>query len=264
MGAMISNFGNWDDSTLDLAIQAFTEGVNSHSLEKLHCLANAEDLESFEHFLAAIHWSHADQVCALPVISLKRLERDAALWLDSQRPSLAGAKHTAPQLRPHTPWMGITGWALAASLCILLFAKDRQGAGILEPAEGLQALISQATDLQRLDWSITEDPLVLGASGEVVWSDTQQEGYMVFRGLQPNDPRLGQFQLWMFDPNRVDWDKTPVDGGVFDVPASGEVIVPIRANLQVSDVALFAITLEDPGGVVVSKRERLLLTAQSS
>ncbi|MFT5057626.1 MAG: hypothetical protein ACI89E_000391 [Planctomycetota bacterium] len=261
---MTSNFGNWDDSTLDLAIRAFTEGVDTQSLDKLHSLANAEDLESFEHSLAAVHWAHADQVSALPAITLKRLERDAELWLDSPHPSMVGARHAAPKLRPQTPWIAITGWALAASLLIVLFAKDSQGAVVLDPAGSMQALISGAADLQRLDWSLTEDPLAFGASGEVVWSDALQEGYMVFRGLQPNDPRLGQFQLWIFDPNRADWDKTPVDGGVFDVPASGEVIIPIQANLQVSDVALFAITLEDPGGVVVSKRERLLLTAQSS
>jgi anti-sigma-K factor RskA len=87
---------------------------------------------------------------------------------------------------------------------------------------------------------------------------------MIFRGLEPNDPRSAQFQLWIFDPSRVDWDKTPVDGGVFDVSAGEQVVIPIHAKLPVQDVALFAVTLEKPGGVVVSKREHLLLTAPVS
>ena len=43
---------------------------------------------------------------------------------------------------------------------------------------------------------------------------------------------------------------------------SGEVIVPIRAALPVREATLFAITIERPGGVVVSSRERLPLLAK--
>ncbi len=84
---------------------------------------------------------------------------------------------------------------------------------------------------------------------------------MVFTGLKPNDPKRQQFQLWIFDPTRADWEAKPVDGGVFDVSSDGEVVVPIDAKLNVRETALFAVTLEVPGGVVVSERERLVLTA---
>jgi hypothetical protein len=51
-----------------------------------------------------------------------------------------------------------------------------------------------------------------------------------------------------------------VDGGVFDVPANaGEVIIPIRAALMVRKPAAFAVTLEKPGGVVVSGREHVIV-----
>jgi hypothetical protein len=56
-------------------------------------------------------------------------------------------------------------------------------------------------------------------------------------------------------------DPAPVDGGVFDVTSAGEVIVPISAKLPVSGAVLFAATVEAPGGVVVSKRERIVVTA---
>jgi hypothetical protein len=40
-----------------------------------------------------------------------------------------------------------------------------------------------------------------------------------------------------------------------------EVVEPIRAAIQVFVPKLFAVTVERPGGVVVSKRERIVLTA---
>ena len=84
---------------------------------------------------------------------------------------------------------------------------------------------------------------------------------MRFRGLAPNDSSESQYQLWIFDPTRADWEAKPVDGGVFDVPDTGEVVVPIDAKLAVAETALFAITIEVPGGVVVSERECPVLTA---
>ncbi len=52
-----------------------------------------------------------------------------------------------------------------------------------------------------------------GASGEVVWSESLQRGYMRLNGVSPNDPKARQYQLWIVDPVR---DTHPVDGGVFD------------------------------------------------
>jgi hypothetical protein len=42
-----------------------------------------------------------------------------------------------------------------------------------------------------------------------------------------------------------------------------EVIVPIDAKVAVGEACLFAITVEKPGGVVVSERERIVLLAQT-
>ena len=41
-----------------------------------------------------------------------------------------------------------------------------------------------------------------------------------------------------------------------------DVIVAINPKLHVNDATLFAVTVEKPGGVVVSKRERIVVTAQ--
>jgi hypothetical protein len=52
---------------------------------------------------------------------------------------------------------------------------------------------------------------------------------------------------------------------VFDVPrGADELIVPIDAKLAVNDPAVFAITLEQPGGVVVSDGPLLVVAALES
>jgi hypothetical protein len=109
-------------------------------------------------------------------------------------------------------------------------------------------------------WQAMEDPAAGGASGDVVWNSERQEGYMRFVGLEPNSPESAAYQLWIFDEARD--ERFPVDGGVFDVPAgSGEVVVPIQPTLDVSRPVLFAVTVERPGGVMVSSRERIALVA---
>jgi hypothetical protein len=72
---------------------------------------------------------------------------------------------------------------------------------------------------------------------------------------------VAQYQLWIFDAERN--EAYPVDGGVFDVldGATDDVVVRIDPRLPVRRATAFAITVEQPGGVVVSTRERLPLLA---
>ena len=53
-----------------------------------------------------------------------------------------------------------------------------------------------------------------------------------------------------------------MDGGVFDVPASGETVVLFAPRVPVGRATLFAVTVERPGGVVVSDRSRLPAVAK--
>jgi anti-sigma-K factor RskA len=95
----------------------------------------------------------------------------------------------------------------------------------------------------------------LAVAGDVVWSDAKQEGYMRFTNLPKNDASVSTYQLWIFDETQS--DKTPIDGGTFDVNADGEVIIPIDAKLKARGAKAFAITVEKPGGVVVSDRKKI-------
>ena len=91
--------------------------------------------------------------------------------------------------------------------------------------------------------------------GDLVWSPEDQFGALTLTGLARNDPAESQYQLWIFDADRD--ERYPVDGGVFDVPASGEAVVPFAPRVPVGRATLFAVTVERPGGVVVSDRSRL-------
>ena len=123
------------------------------------------------------------------------------------------------------------------------------------------SLLSADSSLVRLARTATADSSAFGATGDVVWSARAQRGVMRIAGLQPNDRGRFQYQLWIFDKRRD--QRYPVDGGVFDIPARAhEVFVPIDARVPVGDAVMFAITVEVPGGVVVSKRERIALLAK--
>jgi hypothetical protein len=118
----------------------------------------------------------------------------------------------------------------------------------LSLAQSRQQLLGAGGDVMTVGW----DPKG-NVKGDVVWSTGKQKGYLRLAGLPKNDPAKAQYQLWIVDAKRP--GQEPVDGGVFDVNAdTGEVLVEIDAKLPVGQPAAFAVTREQPGGVVVSKQ----------
>ncbi len=155
--------------------------------------------------------------------------------------------------------LAIAGWSLRTGP-IATNAVPSASPNAAPPVEARAALLARAGDVVRADWTEATDPTGHGVSGDVVWSNAEQKGYMRFKGLAANDRDATAYQLWIFDAKQD--EKFPVDGGVFDVDtATGDVIVPISAKLRVQKPTLFAVTIEKPGGVVVSKRDRLVVTA---
>ncbi|GEM_PF-157303 len=128
-----------------------------------------------------------------------------------------------------------------------------------DPKEGLKSLLASDEAVVRAPWQSGEAMGERTASGEVIWSDQRQRGYMVLDNVPANDPREAQYQLWIFDGERHEY---PVNGGVFNVPSDRDsVIVPIAPEVTVGEPSLFAVTRERPGGVVVSEREDIVVTA---
>jgi hypothetical protein len=166
-------------------------------------------------------------------------------------------------VRPEVPaWRRIlgnplTGWAAAAAVAVFaLLGSPRQAP--LSPALAESELRSEARDLIERNFEGLGE--FKGAGGKVVWSDQFQQGFMTLSGIPVNDPGKAQYQLWIVDPKR---DEAPVDGGVFDIPTDGSpVVIPISAKLALSNPQAFVITLEQPGGVVKSKQEKVVALAK--
>lgn len=160
---------------------------------------------------------------------------------------------------------GISAWWLAAATVVGFLIGAWPTVLRLAPKSTesrLVEMVRSARDLVQWRWESTGELAESEVGGEVFWSTAKQEGFMRFVGLPKNDPRTEQYQLWIFDPAQS--EATPIDGGVFDVDERGEVIVRIDPKLRVTGPTLFAVTIEKPGGVVVSDRSRLVLIAKPS
>ena len=167
---------------------------------------------------------------------------------------------SATQIISILPWLG---WAAAACLLVLFNIPESSipsAVPELTYAQKLDSLTKEAPETQRLAFSPASDPYN-NISGEVIWNDERQEGYMSLVNLPINDPTQNQYQLWIVDPER---DELPVDGGVFDISSGSETaVIPIRNALKVFKPVAFVITLEQPGGVVKSKQEIVVALAKS-
>lgn len=168
------------------------------------------------------------------------------------------------------------GWAVAAAACIALavniYSTRNQPVIVsngatptptqlekLDPQQQRLQLINSSGQLVKADFGKGNVKEIVEVSGDVVWSDAKQAGYLRVKGLPKNDPGKETYQLWIFDETQ---DKeTPIDGGTFNINSDGEVIIPIDARLYAKNPSLFAISIEKAGGVVVSKRGKLAALA---
>ncbi len=193
----------------------------------------------------------------LPPELATRIERNAARFL-ADPAGRRGVSVVGRRLGRVVPWLG---WvAAAASLALLV--HDR-GIGP-RPVPVVALTDDPIPRAPRVQLVASTHPLARGASGSLAWDGARQEGALQVAGLAPVDPASGCYQLWIFDSSRD--RRYPIDGGMFTVPrakqgGSADQVVRIHPQIPVRAATLFAITLEPPGGVVVSDRERVLLTA---
>jgi anti-sigma-K factor RskA len=130
----------------------------------------------------------------------------------------------------------------------------------LTPAQEREQLLASANDLVQTNWGDFDPKKPKNVQGDVVWSNSQQKGFVRFRGLPVNDKSKETYQLWIFDENQ----KQPIDAGIFDANENGEIVIPIDAKLRVQKPKMFAVTAEKPGGVVVSPLEKVMAVAKIS
>lgn len=265
------------DRLLELLADRAVQGLSAPEAAELGRLLNelpgaVAEAERLELAAAALDLAFARgaEAFELPASLRAKLSEQAATWSASRPMSRAAIlPDVLASIRPPVArkigWGGVAGW-LAAAACLALAVVGWFGRGPgrapspIEASTARATLLSASADVKQWGWTALGELEKKQVTGDAVWSTARQQGFMTFAGLPANDPTKEQYQLWIFDPGQS--DKTPVDGGVFDVTAEGTVVVSMDPKIRVSDAAMFAITIEKPGGVVVSGRSRLVLIAK--
>ena len=193
----------------------------------------------------------------------RRLDRCADQWLRECGAVEPGSGAAAD--RGSRAWLP---WSIAAAcliLAVVAWTPRLYEPGRLAVAGNLEQWRLQAAREHMLAgspraghwrWSGGE------GAGDVVWDNRRQQGFLLLKGFVANDPSRARYQLWIFDAARD--ERYPVDGGLFDVPAGfEEVVIPVHASLPVVRPVAFAVTVEKPGGAVVSEREKVVAFARA-
>jgi hypothetical protein len=264
---------NTEELMLDLLCKQAIYGLSEEETRQLHSLGvDPDDSTSLEATAAMIAMAGLDASEPMPAHLLAKISDSADEYFD-QLPANKGRyvdMSSAPAAAPRRSIMDWLGWAVAAAACVALavniyLTRGQSGPQTavtqptpvvkeqLTPAQLRQQLIDSAPDVVRAEVAGLKD--YSGVAGDIVWSESKQAGFMRFRNLPVNDKSKETYQLWIFDEPQL--EKYPIDGGTFDVDQNGEVVVPIDARLRPKHPAAFAVTVEKPGGVVVSDREKI-------
>jgi anti-sigma-K factor RskA len=102
-----------------------------------------------------------------------------------------------------------------------------------------------------LDSLLAAAPKTIAVS---VWDNERQDGVFIVRNLSPL-PSDKDYQLWIIDPKYP----SPVDAGVFQVDAKGNVRADFRAKLPIQAANQFAVTIERKGGAAVPNTKAMVL-----
>ncbi len=273
-----------DERLSDLLVKQTTEGLSSQEqaeLDRLMARHRDADPELIERVAAALALAGKLDDEPLPADLRRRVEAEGRKLVAASSGSVTDIRtrrrsdQPAQSSRSQWVWfaaaasllLAITGWwprlrdTLAPEPSVPVATEEPTPAPEPTVAEKRQALLAKGPTVVQSPWSSTADPASQGVAGDVVWDNESQTGYLRFSGLAPNDPNAFQYQLWIFDAAQD--DRYPIDGGVFNVLAGqAEVVVPIDPKLNVNAPVMFAVTMEKPGGVVVSGREHIVALAK--
>jgi hypothetical protein len=186
----------------------------------------------------------------LPAGLKDRLLASGREWCDAVATS-------APAPLPNTgtrPRSSLLPW-LAAAAAILLAVVAWWPAPRVDARADRQRLLARAGDAVTLAWKDWDSPEVAGVTGDVVWSDKAQKGYMRFANLPTKAD--AEYQLWIIDSRGME---QRISGGIFN-GGPAEIVVPVTPGIEVRGAAAFAVTIEKPGGTWVSDMSRRVVIA---
>lgn len=271
-----------NEKLFDLLAKKAIYGLDESEARELASFdAESTELEfrSLEMTAAAINLAGLEVEEPMPAFLRERILDSGEEFIRSRQPESAWPppkEAQSPAPARLGAWFGWTGWAAAAlasiALAVNIWSTRMQpppnianvppveAPRTLTPNELREELLRSEANIYKASWGAGNVKEFTDISGDIVWSEAKQTGYMRFRGLPVNDADKTCYQLWIFDKTQ---DKaTPIDGGTFDVKTEGEVVIPITAKLKALGPEMFAITIEKQGGVVVSKREKIAALAK--
>ena len=108
-----------------------------------------------------------------------------------------------------------------------------------------------AVRIALLDSLVSADPKAVAVS---VWDNERQNGVFIVKNLKP-PPTNKDYQLWIIDPKYP----SPVDAGVFQVDAKGNLRQEFHAKSPIQLASQFAVTIEKKGGAEVPDVKSMVL-----
>ncbi|HEX2791144.1 MAG TPA: anti-sigma factor [Steroidobacteraceae bacterium] len=203
------------------------------------------------------------------------------LEIDDRRPAGASRVQNVPIGAPAgSPGRAWIPWAVAAAMALVSLAFFWQSASlrsqltaqagrINELAASAELARAESADLRQTVAKLREsnrlasfriallDSLLAAAPRTIavsVWDNERQDGVFIVRNLKPL-PSDKDYQLWIIDPKYP----SPVDAGVFQVDAKGNVKQDFRAKLPIQTANQFAVTIEQKGGAAVPNTKAMVL-----
>lgn len=251
---------------LELLADRATGALSDAERAELDVLLDRQDHEIDSAIAGLLNAFEDPAPRAMPAALKDRLAAEGERLLASGQLSAArpGDGEPAAALRAPVAYRFPSGGWMAAALFALIAAAGwwPRLAGPPTFRQELARLTEQDPATEIVEFEAMKDPAAgAGLKGKIYWSQARQQGYMRIKDLASNDPSREQYQFWFFDKSR----EHPVDGGVFNLAdgqvdrATGEYIIPIHAKLTVREPVMFAVTVEQPGGVVVTKKERVVM-----
>lgn len=254
----------YDANVLDLLADQATGDLSKDDRATLASLLQGSVDESMEIAAAAATVAMlAEEVESMPRSLHDRLVKDAEAFSGLDEPPLV----LMPAAEPAAgrPVLAVLGWVAAAACLVIAVAAWWPSKQVVPSIEAQMAMfIDTCTDVEEAAWGQWAPTEYAGVSGKVLWSESQQRGYLVFDGLRVNDPAVEQYQLWIVDERGLADEATGqsqrISGAIFDA-ANGRTIVEIDPAIVTQDANMFAVTVEQPGGVWASAMDRRVVVA---
>lgn len=232
--------------------------------------SHLDDDARFEREAAAVQLAHGGAALEdLPPHLARRIEADAVRHVQNAHTArralvsgssttAAGAQVVVVEMKAARPARKLdvarwSGW-LAAAACASLFAASayRNAASNAFHAANESRL---AHDAPSRTFTVLDAPGP--AAAEVEWNDDAQRGTLRIRHL-PASEAATEYQVWLAQTS--DSERLPIPVGRFSVGASAdETKVALTAPVVVRAPDRIIVTREARGGVLVSKREQVML-----